>query len=143
MKPLSRPIAAATRMATGIPQLPRAIVSPTQNQAASTPVKVATEAMLRSISAQSSTKVTPVAATAIGAIWVTTFCRFWAVRKTSVARLKKMNMLIRVTNGARSRALRLAQCSATCLPVRSSDVHRRAASPLPVASPEPSPVPYA
>ena len=31
-----------------------------------------------------------------------------------------MNMLIRVTNGARSRALRLAQFSAICLPVRSA-----------------------
>ena len=118
-------------------------MSPTQNQAASTPVNVATEAMLRSISAQSSTKVTPVAATAIGAIWVTTFCRFCVVRKTSVTRLKKMNM--HDQGDQRRQEPRVAARPAQRdLPAGAlGDLHRRAALPLPVASPEPSPVPYA
>ncbi len=83
-----------------------------KSQAVSTPEKVATEAMLRSISAQRRTKVTPQAARATGPIWLTTFCRFRVVRKTSVTRLKKMNIAASVVSGATIRACRLAKRSA-------------------------------
>src|SRR5689334_12994203 len=64
--------------------------------------------MLRSISAQSSTKVIPVAATATGPIWVTTFCRFCFFKNVSVTRLKKITIASSVSSGASIRACRLA-----------------------------------
>ncbi len=71
-----------------------------------TPVIMATDAMLRSISPQSRTKVTPVATTASVATWARTLRRFTMFKKLSVVALKKTTRITSVANGARFLARR-------------------------------------
>src|SRR6266540_1068343 len=100
------PVAAARPMSKakicGTPATPNSID-------AITPVIIATAAMLRSISPQSRTKVTPVATTANVATWARMLRRLTKFKKLSVVTLKKSTNRTRVANGAKFRARRRIQ----------------------------------
>jgi hypothetical protein len=78
---------------------------------AMTPVIMATDAMLRSISPQSRTNVTPVATTASVATCARMLRKLTRFKKLSVVALKNTTKSTRVANGARFRARRLTQAT--------------------------------